>query len=442
MRPERIPPQNIDAEQAVLGALFLEPEAFYRVADIIRPGDFYQHGHRLIYEAAVGLQEEGEPVDLVTVTDRLRREGVLEKVGGAAYVASLVEMVPTATNIEYYARIIEEKALLRTLISVAARISEMGYDEREAADRLVDQAEQMILELGAQRGTGAFVPLKDILARALERIEQTYHNKGRIAGVPTGFADLDRLCSGLQPTDLIILAARPSMGKTALALNIAYEVAANQGLSVALFSLEMGKEQLVNRMLCAEARVDQYRLRTGSLRDEDWDRLTEAAARLQDVPLFIDDTGGASLRDIRARAKRLQAERGLALVVVDYVQLMQPNRRAENRQQEIAQISRGLKELAKELDVPVLALSQLSRAVEQRQEKKPQMSDLRESGSLEQDADVVLFIYREEYYRPETDRKSIAEIIVAKQRNGPVGTVELGFFKEFPRFFPLRKEPE
>ncbi len=442
MRPERIPPQNIDAEQAVLGALFLEPEAFYRVADIIRPGDFYQHGHRLIYEAAVGLQEEGEPVDLVTVTDRLRRDGVLEKVGGAAYVASLVEMVPTATNIEYYARIIEEKALLRTLISVAARISEMGYDEREAADRLVDQAEQMILELGAQRGTGAFVPLKDILARALERIEQTYHNKGRIAGVPTGFADLDRLCSGLQPTDLIILAARPSMGKTALALNIAYEVAANQGLSVALFSLEMGKEQLVNRMLCAEARVDQYRLRTGSLRDEDWDRLTEAAARLQDVPLFIDDTGGASLRDIRARAKRLQAERGLALVVVDYVQLMQPNRRAENRQQEIAQISRGLKELAKELDVPVLALSQLSRAVEQRQEKKPQMSDLRESGSLEQDADVVLFIYREEYYRPETDRKSIAEIIVAKQRNGPVGTVELGFFKEFPRFFPLRKEPE
>ncbi|ACA60698.1 replicative DNA helicase [Candidatus Desulforudis audaxviator] len=442
MELKRIPPQNIDAEQAVLGALFLEPEAFYRVADIIRPGDFYQHGHRLIYEAVVGLQEEGQPVDLVTVTDRLRRDGVLEKVGGAAYVASLVEMVPAATNIEYYARIIEEKALLRTLISVAARISEMGYDEREAADRLVDQAEQMIMELGARRTPGTFVPLKDILARALERIEQTYLNKGRIAGVPTGFVDLDRLCSGLQPTDLIILAARPSMGKTALALNIAYEVAARQGLPVALFSLEMGKEQLVNRLLCAEARVDQHRLRTGNLRDEDWERLTEAAAQLQDVPLFIDDTGGASLRDIRARAKRLQAERGLALVIIDYVQLMQPNRRAENRQQEIAQISRGLKELAKELDVPVLALSQLSRAVEQRQEKRPQMSDLRESGSLEQDADVVLFIYREEYYRPETDRKAIAEIIVAKQRNGPVGTVELGFFKEFPRFFPLRKEPE
>ncbi|MEW6458742.1 MAG: replicative DNA helicase [Bacillota bacterium] len=442
MELKRIPPQNIDAEQAVLGALFLEPEAFYRVADIIRPGDFYQHGHRLIYEAVVGLQEEGQPVDLVTVTERLRRDGVLEKVGGAAYVASLVEMVPAATNIEYYARIIEEKALLRTLISVAARISEMGYDEREAADRLVDQAEQMIMELGARRTPGTFVPLKDILARALERIEQTYLNKGRIAGVPTGFVDLDRLCSGLQPTDLIILAARPSMGKTALALNIAYEVAARQGLPVALFSLEMGKEQLVNRLLCAEARVDQHRLRTGNLRDEDWERLTEAAAQLQDVPLFIDDTGGASLRDIRARAKRLQAERGLALVIIDYVQLMQPNRRAENRQQEIAQISRGLKELAKELDVPVLALSQLSRAVEQRQEKRPQMSDLRESGSLEQDADVVLFIYREEYYRPETDRKAIAEIIVAKQRNGPVGTVELGFFKEFPRFFPLRKEPE
>lgn len=442
MRPERIPPQNIDAEQAVLGALFLEPEAFYRVADIIRPGDFYQHGHRLIYEAAVRLQEDGEPVDLVTVTDRLRREGALEKVGGAAYVASLVEMVPTAANIEHYARIIEEKSLLRTLIFVAARISEMGYDEREAADRLVDQAEQMIMELGARRTPGSFVPLKDILAHALERIERTYHNKGRIAGLPTGFADLDRLCSGLQPTDLIILAARPSVGKTALALNIAYEVAARQGLPVALFSLEMGKEQLVNRLLCAEGRVDQNRLRTGNLRDEDWERLAGAAAQAESVPLFIDDTGGASLRDIRARAKRFQAERGLALVVIDYVQLIEPNKRAENRQQEIAQISRGLKELAKELDVPVLALSQLSRAVEQRQDKRPLLSDLRESGSLEQDADVVMFIYREELYNKETDRKAIAEIIVAKQRNGPTGRVELGFFKEFPRFFPLRKEPE
>jgi replicative DNA helicase len=442
MMPERVPPQNIDAEQAVLGALFLEPEAIYRVLDIIRPEDFYQHGHRLVYEAAVALQDEGEPIDLLTVTDRLRRDGVLEKIGGAAYVASLVELVPTASNVEYYARLIEEKALLRTLIVVASRISELGYDEREAAERLVDQAEQMILELGSRRGTASFMPLKDILASVLEKIEQTYQNKGRISGVATGLTDLDRICSGLQASDLVILAARPSMGKTALALNVAHHVAAKQNLPVAVFSLEMGKEQLVNRLLCAEARVDQYRLRTGDLRDEDWERLTEAASGLQDVPLFIDDMGGASLRDIRARAKRMQAERGLALVVIDYVQLMQPNRRAENRQQEISQISRGLKELAKDLEVPVLALSQLSRAVEQRQDKRPQMSDLRESGSLEQDADVVMFIYRDEYYRPDTDRKGIAEIIVAKQRNGPTGKVELGFFKEAPRFVNLMREPD
>jgi replicative DNA helicase len=440
--PERVLPQNIDAEQAVLGALFLEPEAIFRVMDIIRPEDFYHHGHRLIYETCLQVQEAGEPVDLLTVTDRLRANGLLAKVGGAAYVASLVEMVPTASNIEHYARLIEEKALLRTLISVASRIAEMGYDQQEAADRLVDQAEQMILELGSRRGTGTFVPLKSILKQALARIEEAYRNKGRITGVSTGFPDLDRLCSGLQNSDLLILAARPSMGKTALALNIAYHVAAKEKLPVAVFSLEMGREQLVNRLLCAEARVDQYRLRTGNLRDEDWERLTEAAARLQDIPLFIDDTGGASLRDIRARAKRMQSESGLALVVIDYLQLVRPNRRAENRQQEISQISRGLKEMAKELNVPVLALSQLSRAVEQREKKRPVMSDLRESGSLEQDADVVMFIYREEYYRPDTDRKGIAELIVAKQRNGPVGTIELGFFKEFPRFVPLERSAE
>ncbi|MBE0467253.1 MAG: replicative DNA helicase [Candidatus Desulforudis sp.] len=438
--PERLPPQSIDAEQAVLGAMFLEPEAIFRVMDIVRPEDFYQHGHRMIYETAVTLQDEGEPVDLLTVTERLRKNGILEKIGGAAYVASLVELVPTAANVEYYARLIEEKALLRTLISVASRISEMGYDERETAQRLVDQAEQMILDLGARRGKAAFASLRELLALAWAKIEESYRNKGRIAGVSTGFTDLDRLLSGMQASDLLILAARPSMGKTALALNIAHYVAEKQN-PVLVFSLEMGKEQLVNRLLCAEARVDQYRLRTGNLRDEDWERLAGAKTRLQDMPLFIDDAAGASLRDIRARAKRMQAENGLALVIIDYVQLMQPNRRAENRQQEIAQISRGLKELAKDLDVPVLALSQLSRAVEQREKKRPQMSDLRESGSLEQDADVVMFIYREDYYRLDTDRKGIAEIIVAKQRNGPVGTVELGFFKESPRFVNLMREP-
>ncbi len=318
----------------------------------------------------------------------------------------------------------------------------MGYEQEEAAERLVDQAEHMIIELASRRGTGVIVPIREILQEALAKIEDTYRNKGKTTGVPTGFGDLDRMLSGLQNSDLIILAARPSMGKTALALNIAHYVAGQEGLPVALFSLEMGKEQLVNRILCAEARVDQYRLRSGNLRDEDWERLTEAATKLQDVPLFIDDTGGASLRDIRARAKRMQAERGLALLVIDYLQLMNPGRRAENRQQEISQISRGLKELAKELNVPILALSQLSRAVESRENKRPQMSDLRESGSLEQDADVVMFIYREDYYQPDTERKGIAEIVLAKHRNGPVGAVDLGFFKESPRFVSLmRQEP-
>lgn len=436
---DRLPPQDIDAEQAVLGALLLDPEAVHRVPPTLRPDDFYHQGHRLIFEAAMDLAEQGQPVDLVTVTGELRQRGTLEKAGGAAYIASLLDLVPTAANIEHYSRMVEEKALLRTLIMAATRIAEMGYEGGEDATRLLEQAERMILEVGARRTAGGFASLREILLAVWSFVEQAYASKGGISGLPTGFVDLDRLCCGLQPADLIILAARPSMGKTSLALSIAYQVAVKQRLPVAVFSLEMSKEQLVQRLLCAEARVDQYRLRTGNLREEDWERLSDAMANLSEVPLYIDDTVAGSVREMRAKARRLQAERGLSLVVIDYIQLMQSGTRAENRQQEISQISRGLKGLAKELNVPVLALSQLSRAVEARQDKRPQMSDLRESGALEQDADIVMFIYRDEYYNPDSDRKGIAEIIIAKQRNGPVGTVELGFLKEFTRFVNLAK---
>ncbi|MBO8127884.1 MAG: replicative DNA helicase [Peptococcaceae bacterium] len=438
--PDKVPPQNIDAEQAVLGALFLDADALYRIIDILQPDDFYQQAHRLIYEACLKLQDDGEPVDMLSVTERLRRDGSLDKVGGAAYIASLTDVIPTASNIEYYARIVREKAVLRTLISVASRISEMGYDAKDSADRLVDRAEQMILELGSRRGQTVFVSIKEILRKTWDHIENVYAHKGDTLGIKTGFTELDKMCSGLQPSDLIILAARPSMGKTALAMSIAHQVAERQGIPVAVFSLEMSREQLVQRLLCAEAMVDQYRLRTGNLREEDWEKLTDAAERLNELPIYIDDAAGASVREMRAKAKRLQAERGLGLVIIDYLQLIQAPRRAENRQQEIAQISRGLKSLAKELNVPVLALSQLSRAVESRPNKRPQMSDLRESGSLEQDADVIMFIYRDEYYNPDTDQKGIAEIIVAKQRNGPTGTVKMCFLKEFTRFVNLARD--
>lgn len=440
MLDHRLPPQNLDAEQAVLGALLLDQNAVYRVSSTLRPEDFYQAANRLIYAAALALHDAGQPVDLVTVTEQLRRDNLLEKAGGAVYIASLTDLVPTTANVEHYARIVEEKALLRTLILVSGRIAEMSYDESDEVPRLLDQAEHMILELSTRRGAAVFAQLRDILLKAWESIEAAYANKGGLSGLPTGFIDLDNICAGLQPSDLIILAARPSMGKTALALSIAYQVArAESALPVAVFSLEMAKEQLVQRLLSMEAQVDQYRMRTGHLREEDWERLTDAAANLNDLPIFIDDTAGVSVREIRAKSKRLQGEKGLSLVIVDYLQLIESRRRTENRQQEIARISRSLKALAKELNVPVVALSQLSRAVETRPNKRPQMSDLRESGSLEQDADVVIFIYRDDYYNPESEEKGVAELLVAKQRNGPTGIARLAFLKEFTRFVNLAR---
>ncbi|HHW43172.1 MAG TPA: replicative DNA helicase [Desulfotomaculum sp.] len=433
-------PQNIDAEQSVLGALFIDREAIPRVARTLRPEDFYLEAHRKIYEAILSLEEAGRPVDLLTVTSYLRDQGTLELIGGATYVASLAALVPTAANVEEHARLVEEKAILRSLVQVAERIAARGYEGGEDVERLMDEAERMILELAARRSTGFFTHIRDILNQIFAFIEERYRQKGHISGIASGFADLDRLLCGFQPGDLIIVAGRPAMGKTSLGLTIAHQVALQHQQPVAVFSLEMSRAQLVQRVLCAEAMVDQQRVRSGYLQDEDWVRLTEAAARLAKAPLYIDDSAILSPRQLRAKARRLQSETGLGLVVVDYLQLMQGSRRAENRQQEIAEISRSLKGIAKDLNVPVLALAQLSRSVEQRQDKRPIMSDLRESGSLEQDADVVMFIYRDEYYRPDSEKRGIAEIIVAKQRNGPTGVVELAFLKEFTRFMNLARE--
>ncbi len=436
---DKIPPQNIDAEQSVLGAILLDREAVYAAMKLLRPEDFYRESHRLIYESMLELNESGNPVDLITLSEHLKQTGALDKAGGVAYLASLAEMVPTAANIEYYSRIVEEKALLRTLIQLSTRIAGMGYEDGEEPEKLIAEAERMITELGGRRAATAFFAIKDILLDTFSHLEFLYNNKCDTTGVSTSFSDLDYLCSGLQPSDLIILAGRPGMGKTALGLCIGYNAALKYNIPVAVYSLEMSKEQLVQRILCAEARVDQHRLRTGNLKEEDWQKLHETKNRLASIPVFIDDTPGITVRQVRAKARQLQAERGLGLIVIDYLQMMQGSRRAENRQQEISEISRSLKGLAKELNVPVLALAQLSRAVEQRDKKRPIMSDLRESGSLEQDADLIMFIYRDEYYNKDSEKKGIAEIIVAKHRNGPTGTVELGFWKEYTKFFHLEK---
>jgi replicative DNA helicase len=431
-------PQNIDAEQSVIGALFLDQNSVAKVARFLRAEDFYMESHRKIYEAILTLEENGHPVDLITVVNHLRDAGILDRIGGAAYVASLASMLPTAANIEYHAHIVEEKALLRNLIQIATRIANLGY-EGEDVEQLIDQSEKMILELTSRRASSAFTTMKELVMQVLRFIEERYQNKGAVLGVESGFKDIDKLCCGLQPGDLIIVAGRPAMGKTSFGLTIAHHVALSQRLPVAVFSLEMSKEQLVQRMLCSEAKVDQQKVRNGLLDESDWVKLTKAATKLAIAPLYIDDSALLSVRQVRAKAKRLQLEKGLSLIVIDYLQLMQSSLRVENRQQEISEISRSLKSLAKDLQVPVVALAQLSRQVEQRQDKRPIMSDLRDSGSIEQDADIVMFIYRDEYYKPDTDKKGITEIIIAKQRNGPTGAVELAFIKEYTRFLNLSK---
>ncbi|MGI5840419.1 MAG: replicative DNA helicase [bacterium] len=436
---ERIPPQNLEAEQSVLGAMLIEAEAIPKVMEILRSDDFYREAHSNILQAMARLFERGEAVDLVTVTEELRQQGQLENAGGAVYLASLANAVPTAANVEYYARIVEEKSVLRKLINTATAIVASGFEGKDDVEYLLDLAEQQIFGLAQRRSLKSYASIKTVLMETFERIEHLYNNKGGVTGVPTGFKDLDMLTSGLQPSELIVVAARPSMGKTVLCLNIARNVAVGNKIPVALFSLEMSRDQLAQRLLCADAGVDGQRLRTGYLTEADWPKLSTALGRLSEAPIFIDDTPGATAIEIRAKARRIKAEHGLGLIIIDYLQLMNGNRRSENRQQEISEISRSLKALARELNVPVVALSQLSRAVEQRQDRHPMLSDLRESGAIEQDADVVAFIYRDEYYNAETEKKGIAELIISKQRNGPTGQVELFFRKELSRFDNLER---
>ena len=448
MIEERVPPQNIEAEQAVLGAMLIDKEAIAKATEVLLADDFYREAHRVIFSAMLELYNKNEAVDMVTVTEILKRDNKLEDIGGIAYITSLANVVLTAANVKYHAEIVAEKSVLRQLVRVSTEIAAMGYEANEDVGTLLDTAESRILEISNRKKKNDFTAINDILMDSVQSIESLLQNKGGLTGLPAGFADLDKLTSGLHPSDFIILAARPSMGKTALALNIvqnvalrAHKVIGGEPRSVAFFSLEMSKEQLVNRMLCAEAGIDSQRLRVGEMHDEDWTHLWDACDTMSRAKIYIDDTAGITAMDMRSRARRLKAEHGLDLIVVDYLQLMQGSGKRNNsgdRQQEVSEISRSLKALARELDVPVLALSQLSRSVESRQAKRPMLSDLRESGSLEQDADIVAFLYREDYYNPETENKH-TELIIAKHRNGPVDTVNLFFQKQFTKFVGFTK---
>ena len=441
---EKLLPQNIEAECGVLGSIIIDPESIFQVAEFLFPDDFYRDAHRTIYEVIIQLYEQREAADFITICDELERRNKLEDVGGASYITSLINLVPTSGNVEYYGRIVERNAILRRLIEAAGQIAAVAYQE-EDADVALDKAEQLIFNISQRHARSDFALLRDILSAYMNKLDQLHERRGTIVGVPTGFTDLDHLTGGLQKSDLIILAARPAIGKTSLALTMAHNTAIKHQRSVAIFSLEMSKEQLVQRLLSMDAAIDQQRLRTGWIEDDEWERIVYAMGTLSEANIWIDDTAGISTVEMRSKARRLHAERNIDLIIVDYLQLMQSmsgsGKRNENRVQEISEISRNLKSLARELNVPVLALAQLSRAVESRQSKVPQLSDLRESGSIEQDSDIVMFIYRDDVYNPETERKNIADIIVAKHRNGPVGTISLYFQASQTRFHDLELTP-
>jgi replicative DNA helicase len=437
--PERTLPHNLEAEKSVLGAILIHNEAFNHAAELIDSRDFFRDAHRRIFDKMVGLSERNEPIDFVTIKEELHRSGELDEVGGPAYIASLADGVPRSANVEHYARIVKEKSTLRSLIHSANRILANAYQAEEDADLILDGAEKAIFEIAEDRIREGFVPLRDLVQSSFATIEKLQQHKGLVTGVPTGFVDLDEITSGLQPSDLVLIAARPSMGKTSFVLNIAQHIGTQTEMTVGFFSLEMSKEQLFMRMLTSEARIDAHRFRSGYLNEKDYGRLSHALGTLAEARVFIDDSASIGVLEMRAKARRLQAEHGLHLLIIDYIQLMQGRGRFDNRQAELASISRSLKGLAKELKVPVVALSQLSRAPETRSDHRPQLSDLRESGALEQDADVVMFIFREEQYRDadgqqNQEAEGTAEIIVGKQRNGPVGTVKLAFIKEHTRF--------
>ena len=431
---ERSLPHNLEAEKSVLGAVLIHNDAFNLAAELINSRDFYRDAHRRIFAKMIALSERSEVIDLVTLKEELGRSGDLDDAGGLAYIAALVDGVPKSTNVEYYAKIVKEKSTLRNLIFSANKILATAYQAEADADLQLDEAERAIFEIAEDRIRAGFVPLRDLVQGSFEAIEKLQEHKGLITGVPTGFTDLDAMTSGLQPSDLVIIAARPSMGKTSLVLNIAQHIGTKTDMTVGMFSLEMSKEQLFMRMLTSEARIDAHRFRGGFLGEADYAKLSHALGTLAEARVFIDDSAAIGVLEMRAKARRLMAEHGLHMLVVDYLQLMQGRGRFENRTQELASISRSLKGLAKELNVPIVALSQLSRAPESRSDHRPQLSDLRESGALEQDADVVVFIYREDQYDPQPENENTAELIIGKQRNGPTGVVRLAFLKEITRF--------
>ena len=440
--PDRVPPHSLESEVSVLGSCLISKDAVVTALKLLQPDDFYRNAHRVVFEAVQALAAQNEPVDAVTVTEWLSRHARLDEVGGAAALYDLTDQVPTAANAAYYARIVRDRSLLRRLIDAGARVTQLGYEPTDDALQTVDRAESIVYDL-AQSGTaGDFTPLNELLTESFERLELLSKERSEVTGLATGFDDLDRLTAGLQPQNLVIVAARPSMGKSGLALGIAEYVAIDTRKSVLLFSLEMSKVEIVNRMLSSQARVESGRLRTGRLEDGHWRALGEALGRMSDAPLYIDDTPSITMLEIRAKARRLKQRVGLDLVIVDYLQLMSSNRRSDNRVQEVAEFSRGLKMLAKELDIPVVALSQLSRQPESRTDKRPMLSDLRESGSIEQDADIVSFIYRDEVYDADSPDKGTAELIIAKHRNGAVGKVQLAFLAHYAKFANLSRRPQ
>lgn len=437
---DRVPPQSKEAEISVLGSMIIDKEAIFAAAELLSEQDFYSTAHQKIYSGIIALSERGEPVDLVTLSEELQSNHCLDEIGGRSYLVTLANAVPTAANVQYHSKIVREKAILRSLIHAATGIVSKSFDAPSNVDEFLDEAEQVIFDIGKRGKQQGFAPLKEVLVKAFDSIEKLYDEKKGVTGLSTGFTDLDRLTSGFQKSDLIVIAARPSMGKTTLALNMTQQMAVRENMATAFFSMEMSKEQLASRLLCAESQIDAQNMRRGFLSQEEWQKLTKAVGPLSEAPLYIDDSASLSVMEVRAKARRLKAEKGLEAVFVDYLQLMRGYGRAESRQQELSEISRALKALAKELDVPVVALSQLSRAVEKRPDRRPILSDLMESGGIEANADLVMFIYRESYYNRDSEKGNIAEISIAKQRNGPTGLVELYFLDRFTKFANVARD--
>lgn len=439
----KVPPHDIEAEQAVIGSMLTDKDAVISAIEVLKEESFYREDHKAIYTAILNLYNRAEPIDIITLKSELIAMGKFEKVGGLEYLAELPEKVPTTANVEKYIKIVEEKSVLRSLIKTANEIIELGYDPVEDVEDIMDNAEKKIFNIIQGRNQKGYTPIKDVLVDTFTQLEQLYNEKRHITGVPTGFADLDYKTAGLHNSDLILIAARPAMGKSAFALNIASNAALKANTPVVIFSLEMSKEQMVNRILCSEAMVDSNKVRTGKIEDDDWIKIAGALGPLSESQIFIDDTPGISVMEIRAKCRKLKLEKNIGLVVIDYLQLVQgSNKRGGSREQEISEISRSLKILAKEIDVPVIALSQLSRAPEQRPDHRPMLSDLRESGAIEQDADIVMFLYRDDYYNPETELKNIAEVIIAKHRAGSTGTVELLWLGNYTKFVNIDRHRE